>query len=556
MALHPLLLSNLNMAWGGLLADGLYQLGVRLAVVCPGSRSAPLAIGSALHPELEAFTIVDERSAAFFALGQAKATAQPVALICTSGTAAANFLPAVVEAHYRGVPLILLTADRPPELRDCGAGQAIDQQHLYGRYVRWFHEMALPQADLWPYLGRTLQQAVHAACGIHPGPVHLNCPFREPLVPLEDGSAGNVPEALTLSLEPRATALSQGHESAPQWLASGRYLLLAGEDSGGQALAAIVSQTQARVPLLADVLSPWRTAGLPNVIVSYDALLRRDEALPAEGVVVLGYLPTSKVLRQWLARRGLPLLFVRNGPDCPNPLPNAWAQVSPALAATWDWPQGQGGVLEAWQQAEAHYLSQLNEQMAQETALREPKLPWVLGQHLPTQTPVWLASSTPVRDAEWFWPGSDRALTFWANRGANGIDGTIASALGMAHRATLSGVLVVGDLAFLHDQNALLAKSVFQGSLTIILINNHGGGIFQNLPIAKYEPPFDAFFATPQQVDFAALAAAHDLEYYRPESWEALTGLITKLPESGIRIIEVATDRAQDAQWRKQLLQS
>ncbi|MBF2072966.1 MAG: 2-succinyl-5-enolpyruvyl-6-hydroxy-3-cyclohexene-1-carboxylic-acid synthase [Synechococcales cyanobacterium C42_A2020_086] len=578
--------SNVNTVWVSVLVETLYRLGLRTAVVCPGSRSAPLAVAFARHQQIEAIPVLDERSAAFFALGLARQSRRPTALVCTSGTAAAHFYPAVIESHESRVPLLVLTADRPPELRQCNAGQAIDQQKLYGSYVNGYYELAVPELDagLLAYLRQTVVHAWERSLYPVAGPVHLNLPFREPLTPaphpdaqawgdtfdieedIEEFFAGIAPpiESSSLQVQPTGTAAPLPLADWHHWE---RGVLIAGvaqPPSPREYCAAIAHLSKTLgVPVLAEGLSPVRNyAALnPYLVSAYDRILRQPELsdkLKPDFVIRVGDMPTSRVLRQWLSqtqprqwvidpsdrnldpthgrtihlRLTIEQLAMRLLP-LPPPLPSPY--------------------LNLWCEAEAQTRQSLDQALAQPDLWFEGQVAWLLSQHLPPQTPIFISSSTPVRDVEWFWQPGDREIQPFFNRGANGIDGILSTALGIAHRHR-STVLLTGDLAFLHDTNGLLLRHHFTGHLTIVLINNNGGGIFENLPIAQFDPPFETFFATPQAIDFAQLCRTYDVAYERIESWVQFIQRIQVLPTTGIRVLEVPCDRKADAQWRKRLL--
>ncbi len=558
---------NTNSLWGSVLVETLFRLGVRQAVVAPGSRSAPLAFAFAGHPGIEAIPVLDERSAAFFALGLAKQSGRPVALVCTSGTATANFLPAVIEAWHSGVPLVVLTADRPPELRGCSSPQTIDQRKLYGTHVNLFQELAVPQATL-PAL-RALRQAVVRAVNRtrRPGrgPVHLNLPFRDPLPPIADGSTRAVRgrlkgEAFFAGLE--CSVLADAAQGDLSRLPVGRRIVvIAGPDDGISPVDIGVLAATAQKhgwPVLADALSGLRgLAGqVPNLVAHYDTVLRQPRLarkLAPDAVLCLGGWPTSKVLRAWLEEHRPKVWLVATSAHNRDALRLAttpvrghlWQAVKSLLP-----PAPAGSYRQAWMQAEKQAAGRLEAALRRKASLFEPGAAWRLAQHLPPGTPVFLASSMPVRDAEYFWPANDRGIIPYYNRGANGIDGTLSSALGVAHGGHAT-VLLTGDLAFLHDSNGLLLRPKFRGSLTIVLINNHGGGIFGHLPVAQFAGVFEEFFATPQEADFGKLCAAHGVAHTVVRSWGQFTRLVSRLPARGIRVLEIRTDRTRDAASRK-----
>jgi 2-succinyl-5-enolpyruvyl-6-hydroxy-3-cyclohexene-1-carboxylate synthase len=614
---------NTNLLWASVLAETLFRLGLTTAIICPGSRSGPLAIAFAQHPQIEALPILDERSAAFFALGVARRSHLPVALVCTSGTAGANFYPAVIEAHHSHVPLLVLTADRPPELRHCHAGQAIDQLKLYGAYPNWQAELAIPDVDLLSYLRQTVVHAWQRSLSPTPGPVHLNLPFRDPLAP--------VPEPAVQALEPDFPLVEFFSMVQPlppsgaecdlldaqlleEWLSCDRGLIIAGpaqpadSESYCRAIAQLVQILN--WPVLADGLSPLRNyANLnPNLIAGYDLLLRNSDLavqLAPQMVIQSGELPTSKHLRLWLQKHQPHTWVVNTSPDNFDPVHGATRHLRCSIEALAKSCVEIGSSLESlaapkspnsvglqnllkspriggfrgrkrlatkqqkilghtlipqkpssssyqqqWHQSETQVQQVMQQTMAQTEALFEGKAAWLLSTTLPAATPVLIASSMPVRDVEWFWQPGNSQIQPYFNRGANGIDGTLSTVLGVSYRQSAS-VLLTGDLALLHDTNGFLIRNQWLGSLTIVLINNNGGGIFGMLPIAKFDPPFEPFFTTPQNINFAQLCATYGVEYELIKSWQQLEQRINPLPAEGIRVLEVPCDRQFDAQWRQ-----
>ncbi len=563
---------NTNTIWASILAETLSRLGLTTAVICPGSRSAPLAIAFASHAEIEAIPVLDERSAAFFALGLARQQKLPVVLVCTSGTAGANFYPAVIEARESRVPLLVLTADRPPELRDCNAGQAIDQHKLYGSFPNWQTELALPSLDLalLAYLRQTLVHAWERSLYPVPGPVHLNLPFRDPLVPLPDPNA----QTLTLTLDPKlffatlapSPPLTHSPTPLPPLPANGLIIAGAAQPRSPESYCKAIAQLSQSLgyPVLGEALSPLRNyADLnPNLIATYDLILRNPmlaEKLAPTAVIRIGDMPTSKQLRTWLSMTA-PRQWIVD-PDGRNLDPlhgntthlrTSIESLAAALLAncTPIAPPIANPYLDLWCQTEAQVRVAVDERMAAMTDPFEGKAAWLLSKILPPETPLFVSSSMPVRDLEFFWmPGNTRILPFF-NRGANGIDGTLSTAIGIAHRQQ-SSVLLTGDLALLHDTNGFLLHNPFVGHLTIVLINNNGGGIFEMLPIARFDPPFETYFATPQSIDFAQLCATYHVAYELIADWDHLAQRLNPLPETGIRVLELRTDRKADAQWRQ-----
>jgi len=508
--------------------------------------------------------MLDERSAGFYAIGLAKMSKKPVAVVCTSGTAAANLSPSVVEANLSGVPLLLLTADRPPELRDCGAGQAIDQLKLYGSHIRWFHEVAIPefQTDRLDYLRQTLVHAVAKATNLGGGPVHLNFPFREPFFVENEWTNPPMPAGFTWDhflqqVSPPVATRTQLMEDFSMFENFRRWLVVAGE--GCSARNAEVISEKLGAPVLADAFSPVRESVSSHRILRFENLLRddifRSEVTP-DAVLSLGPLPTSKTLRSWLSEIDSPTWVVEPSGRNVDGLHRRAVRLAcdfEELAESLPKIETENGWIERWRVAETEVEAKLSEAFAQITNLFEGKVTHLLSEILPNDCDIVVANSMPARDIEWFWQAGKGKRRLWGNRGANGIDGTLSTALGVAHASGSPTFLLTGDLAFIHDANGLLAKNVFHGNLTVAMVNNHGGGIFENLPIANL-PPFEKCFATPQEVNIGKLCEAHGIIHAKPENWTTFEDLIREPFEQGIRVIEVVTDRKSDIETRQNLL--
>ena len=568
--------STVNSCWGALTMEVLARLGIQTVVTSPGSRSTPLTVAAARNPRIEALSILDERSAAFYALGLAKSTGRPVALVCTSGSAAANYWPAVVEASMGGTPLLLLTADRPPELRNCSSGQTIDQCKIYGDYVRHFAELSLPQAspDMLVYLRQTLVHAVHISLSANAGPVHLNFPFRDPLAP-DSQSSEPVVDAETL--EVASTVITRPCEVVPlgsvidmvalERLSSHtKGIIVVGTESpccADEAFSDAIAMISDKLgwPVIADALNPLRShaKGNPLLITRYDAFLRdahKAEAILPTAILQIGSLPTSKVLRAWLSSLDAVSFLLTSRPINTDPLHRIATPLygdAQVLAGHLQPQRVEANWGKQWSAIEQETANGLDSKMLSIETMFEGKVSWLLSKHLPVDTSVFLASSMSVRHAEYFWEASSRGYSIVCNRGANGIDGTLSTALGVAHRG-VPCVLLTGDLAFLHDSNGLLAASQLKGSLTVVLINNNGGGIFEHLPVSKIDSPFEGFFATPQSVDLAKLCEAHGFHHEQIHSWDDFIPSIEVLPESGLRILELRTDRKTDRAMLSEIL--
>jgi 2-succinyl-5-enolpyruvyl-6-hydroxy-3-cyclohexene-1-carboxylate synthase len=498
--------------------DELVRSGMTHAVTCPGSRNAPIALTLAEHPGLTTTSVLDERSAGFVALGIAKVTRRPVAITCTSGTAAANLFPAIVEAHEARVPLIVLTADRPPELREIGAGQAIDQIKLYGSFAKWFVEVGnLPPGRTAAIHHRQLGCRAYATA-VHgrPGPVHLNWPLREPLAPRpEDLDAAD--------WEGRAdgrawTAASEGLQlGGIDWdAAPERGLIVCGPDAGSYAPAAVHLGRRLGWPVLAEPTSGGRwgadDTGATNVIAHYDLLVRSQEfagELP-ELVVRFGDMPTSKPLRAWLADCRQFIVDPHLDWHDPTRTAETFLAVSPdALLQGGDAPAKTSAWLDRWRAADAIVA----EELARTEEPFEPRAYEVLAD---TAEAVWVSSSLPIRDFESYFPRTDHYVPIYANRGANGIDGVVSSAAGAALATGRPVHLVIGELALLHDIGGLITANRAGAQLAILCVNNGGGGIFDFLPVAEQadRQTYEDHIATPIPVDLAKVAALGGLEHH------------------------------------------
>lgn len=563
---------NVNSLWGSVLVETLARLGVRQAVISPGSRSTPLTVQFARHPQFEAIPVLDERSAAFFALGLARQSHRPVVLLCTSGTAGANYLPAVVEARESGVPLLAITADRPPEMRECRSGQTIDQQKLFGGYVNFYHELSVPEASvaLLRYLRQTVAHAVERTQWPAGGPVHLNAPFRDPLPPVKDGAAEALQREISNGffghLREARMAAACGDLSALGAMRSTRGIVVAGQvrvtDAAGYARTVGRLAKRLGWPVLADALSPLRNFAslVPGLVTRYDVVARSAEwtrELQPSHVLCLHDWPTSKALRQWLGAGDVPVTFVTARADNPDALHTATRVVRTDVenfAANVRVRTAPRAWVRRWSEVERRIEARLRRGLgaAEAGQMFEGQAMALLPRMLPKGATVMFANSMPVRDAEYLWPANDRAHGVHCNRGANGIDGTLSTAIGLAHRGAPT-VLVAGDLSLLHDTNGFLLARELRGSLTVVLMNNDGGGIFEHLPVARFEPPFERFFATPQAVDFAKLGATYGVAHTRVRDWRHFEKLLGKLPARGVRVLEVRTERKRDAAFRKAL---
>ncbi len=566
-------------AFVGSFVDELYRSGVTHACVCPGSRSTPLALLLRAHPGIQVWTHLDERSAAFFALGMAKVLQKPVALVSTSGTAAVNFAPAVVEAHYGRVPLLVLTADRPSELREVGALQTIDQVQLFGSHVKWFVEMPLPDAsdDLVRYARSAACRAAATAQSPHPGPVHINFPFREPLIPSRGapqppasriGPSVSVPQTHKMFDWSGATTL------AAELRAVQRGLIVCGPQNDPLFPAAVVRLAEALdFPILADALSQVRCGHHHNshIIDSYDAFLRDDatvHSLTPEVIVRFSQLPVSKPLQSFLQRhRDCRQILVDeagwNDPLwsasdvlhlCPHLFCDALHASLPASTRSELVKEAHSSWMNRWKILGTATRTALQHGLNVVSEFSEPRIFVELAKLLPAGTTVAAGNSMPVRDLDTFFPGGAQPIQILANRGASGIDGVVSTALGASAVSAGPLVLVIGDLSFYHDLNGLLAVKRHNLRVTIILINNDGGGIFSFLPQAAEPEHFEELFGTPHGLTFRHAAALYDLAYQQPASWEDFRSAVhSALTSPTSTLIEVRTDRHANVQLHRRL---
>ena len=535
--------------------------GLRDVCLSPGGRSTPLAIALARHPDVRHWIHHDERSSAFFALGIAKETGRPVAVVTTSGTAAAELYPAVIEARYGQTGLLLLTADRPPELRGTGSNQTIDQVDLYGSSVKWFHDAPLPEATTLARTQATAARAWTSAIAPPPGPVHINLPFAEPLTP-----AGDIPElGLADAAASWTTTANSPDEESLRRLAAAvegkRGVILAGPGNDPSLATATTDLARALAwPVLADPLSGLRTGGhdLSQVLATGDAMARAGflDRIAPEAVLRFGSVPTSKAINSWLSSNPQMTHAVVNLLGAPDPSGSAGIVMAadPGPTATGvaklvtrapprDW-------LDQWMEAEASARKVLDDITAHgfsELAI----VAAVLGS-LPSPAKLWVAASMPIRYVDLLQSTSPTSLGLRSNRGASGIDGFISSGLGTAAVASDPVYLLAGDLSLVHDMTALASASRYNLDATIIAINNDGGAIFHMLPQASL-PEFEEIFAAPHGLDFEKAANLFDIRYHRPHNTARLAELVSQAP-AGPQLIELRTRREAAAEAIEELV--
>ena len=577
---------NVNYLWSRLLLRELHLAGAESFCISPGSRSTPLAMAAAELPEAKRFVHFDERALAFYALGRAKVSGRPSVLICTSGSAAANYAPAVAEAAQSRTPLVLLTADRPPELLDCGANQAIDQNRLFGTYPRWFCNLPCPPLGEFHHLAHwlrsTADQALYRAMCAPAGPVHLNAMFREPLAPTPEHA-----EFLALHTQylaedlhmdrPQTRYVPPDMNLAPQARADLAALLarmplgliIAGHLSCPEDRKAVERLAQhLGWPLLPDITSGLRLGRTEGqVLHHYDALLAspgRKDAMPHECVLHFGgpfvsktlldflalgeikeYIhidghparqdPMHVVTRRYEARPGLAAEALRS--LIPGPSVSKYAEELAGLSSRVE------GTVDTWVQAEE--------------SLTEIHVARLVSRHLPAGSLLFLGNSMPIRDMDRYGAAGGPACTVIANRGASGIDGTVATALGAAEASGKPATAIIGDLAALHDLNALALAAKAATPFALVVVNNDGGGIFSFLPIAKYPEHFETLFGTPHGLSFEHAAALFGLDYVQPQTPDGFVQAYRaalQMPKA--TLIEIRSDRAKNLQHHRALNQA
>ena len=549
--------------------DQLIQVGLRDVVFSPGSRSTPLALGFARRNEIRLTAQLDERSAGFLALGIAKGRRTPTALVCTSGTAAANYLPAIVEAKYGRTPLLVLTADRPHEARELGAPQTIDQIKMYGDFVKLFVEMppADGPEDLLAFVRTTAARAFAVSLSVPAGPVHLNFPFREPLVPKDDApkrEGAYVPPPITTHApQPRYDA-GELRPIAQELERLRRGIIICGPLDDPRFAASVTELGRAiGYPVLADPLSQMRFGPHDREIVvdTYEWMLRskrfRSLAAP-EAILHFGAVPTSKPLVQFMAAHRLIVVDPAewNDPtlratDVIRGEPHAVCQalrraIDPEHTPDQTW-------LPIWIKTGRRVRAAIEEKLDADEALFEGRVARELVRLLPEGANLFVGSSMPIRDVDAFAGSDPKRLRIVANRGANGIDGVVSTACGVA---SVSGptALLIGDVSFFHDLNGLLATKLHRIDLTVVLVHNDGGGIFSFLPQAELADEFERLFGTPHGLDFAAAVRMYGGRFTSVGGWSEFRECVKgALGRSGLDVIEVRTSRLENVDRHRRL---
>ena len=559
------------------LVDEFAQLGITHAVFSPGSRSTTMAMLFREHGDFETYMNIDERSAGFMALGIAKAHRKPVILVCTSGSAVAHYMPAVLEAQYSGVPLIILSADRPHTLQHVGAPQTVDQQKLFGTAVNYYEELAVPQQDhYYTYPRLVARKAYMKAMDVKRGPVHINVPLFEPLVPELDKKhfdCGRLPFSVV-----GGTIQPSDVHAMYDLLKNTKVLILAGPSAYPNDIESILALSYMfNAPILGDPLSNMRSVRDERVVTSYDAVLTQEayrDVLQPDCILQIGQMVVSKRVQQWVASmQHTPIISVSPTMDYTNPAGNTtlFVQSTPqglvaalkigipelhamenegyAEGAYEELDTADNGYLATWIHADEVGRKQLDT-VGREQELFEGRTIHLLQELLPQHSQIVVANSMSIRDMDYFWSGNRHSAIIYGNRGVNGIDGTVSTALGIATNG-MPTVLLTGDLTFFHDLNGLAVAKTHPLNVTIIVHNNDGGGIFEYLP-QKGTPHFDYLFSTAQGLDYSGLATLYGIDFVRVTSNDELKNALQNyVGTTGVHVIEIPTSKERSRELHK-----
>ena len=561
---------NLNQCWSSLIIEELIRNGVEYFCLAPGSRSSPLAVAVATNPRAKSFVHFDERALAFHALGYASAARKACAVITTSGTAAANLFPAIIEALKKKLPLIILTADRPPELRYAGANQTIDQVKMFGEYVRWQFDMPCPTTDIPAnFVLTTVDQAVFRANGELKGPVHLNCMYREPLA---GSGKWSIPAELKRWQNSRKTYTSYVttekklgadtvNEIAGEIRRIKQGIIVVGKLAGLREQKSVLALAgKLNWPVFADVTSGLRLGSAhPNVIHYFDQILSPAHSggvltTKIDGILHLGGRITSKRWYNYVEQvKPAQYIMALNHPLRNDPLHGVTLRVQARVDNFCDTlakKVTKGGAkpfLSSLQKLNRRIDGIVEEYFGKETQLSEAAAARLVTQHIPADNGLFLASSLPIREVDMYADPKGKTVVVGANRGASGIDGTVASACGFAVGLGRPATLLIGDLALLHDLNSLAMSKRLPQPVVIVVLNNDGGGIFNFLPIARFKNGFEKFFGTPHGLTFASAADMFDLNYANPaRAQDFVQAYKIAVQSRTSTIIEVTSDRKQN----------
>jgi 2-succinyl-5-enolpyruvyl-6-hydroxy-3-cyclohexene-1-carboxylate synthase len=569
--------TNINSFWGYLIIEELIRNGVDYFCISPGSRSTPLTIAVADNAKAQSVVCYDERGAAFHALGYAKATGKPAVLICTSGSALANYFPAIVEANQTNTPLIILSADRPPELRATGANQTIDQVKIFGDYVKWFFDLPAPNTDINPgFLLTTVDQAVSQVNSYEKGPVHLNCMFRKPLEPIKSPIPAeyiNKMEAWESQTTPYTQIISAELKFSENDIAqianlindAQRGIIAIGRLNPDIQISDLIKMVvKLNWPIMADITSGIKTCSeLPNLIRYFDQILLKRELNPEinpDLILHLGAPLTSKRFLKFASvQKNIKYVHItdtdkRNDPehivthrfiaDMNTICKNLAHQINPK-------PNDKLDLLKSHDKKITEIVDNIFKNQEKVTEISTAK---IISKRLPSEQVLFLGNSMPIRDFDMYADFKNLPVQVGSNRGASGIDGTLASAIGYAVGHNKAVTLVLGDLALIHDLNSLSQLSAVNQQIIVIVINNSGGGIFSFLPVSDYDDVFEPFFGTPHGITFDQAAQMFGLEYANPATDDELLKIYNSFTVNKKSVlIEVTTNRVENSDLHKKI---
>ena len=575
---------NRNFIWAKAFVNQLYAGGVRNVCISPGSRSTPLTLAFANEKRIKCYINIDERSSAFFALGIAKVTNKPVVVVTTSGTATAELYPAIIEAYQSRIPLIICTADRPPELLNSGANQTINQRNIYRNHIRWFKNVGLPELTTKKLerLQHTTLKAIEISTKKNAGPVHLNFPFRKPLEPnsftdeIDSDLLKSFVEQIIVPVDDKNAAKIRKHyekktdKIAEQIINSTNGLIIAGPKDYDKVFRKDVKTLSiiSGYPILADGVSHLRFKTKKSdkyIISNYDAFLRSDifrKKNKPEIILQFGRTVTSQVLENYLAESNAARYLINDFGDWYDPSKKSRTpiRIEPPLfiervikrlneltfkRKSKTWFSNFKTANELTSRIKTSLISKV-------TFSNEARIISEINSVLPSNTQLFIGNSLPIRDFDYFTGNTAKDFKIYFNRGASGIDGVTSTALGIASNKKPT-VLITGDLSFLHDLNSLIIAKHNNLPLTVILINNNGGGIFSLLPVSNYKKQFNRYFTTPHNLEIPAIVKSFGLSYNKIKNWSDLQKkLLNSVKEKSFSVLEIKTDPQSSIRTRLQ----
>jgi 2-succinyl-5-enolpyruvyl-6-hydroxy-3-cyclohexene-1-carboxylate synthase len=568
---------NINQLWSNIIVEELVRHKITYFCISPGSRSTPLTVAAARHAKVNCKIIYDERGAAFHALGYARAANNPAVLICTSGTAVANYYPAVIEAYQENIPLIILSADRPPELRGRGANQTIDQINIFGRYTHHFTDLPCPSTEYVPsYVLKEINRAVEKSLFPFAGPVHVNCMFREPLAPKKESWPPEYLKEIQNWLDGTETFTKLEIKTSEKYdkVQIEKLIQNINKNNNGIILAGRCEKTEDQQaildlaekiswPVFADITSGLRLNNKSNKIIHYFDQLLLSEKIKRE----MKHLPLVHFGGQFVSRKLFN--FLKNFKGEHIHIMSSDKIVDPAHSVTMRINNSICGVIRKIlteidiKTTSGHdSLFEYNQKVKQciptflagEDKINEIAVTETVTRNIFNESTLFIASSMPIRDMDMFAIPGNGSIKIGANRGASGIDGTIASSVGFANGHKKAMILVIGDLAFIHDLNSLSMLRECENPVLIILINNQGGGIFSFLPISDHQDVFEKNFATPHQFTFEKIAEMFGLKYFNPKTCKDFENLFSQYQYSKkATLIEVKTNRRENLELHNSL---